>query len=130
MGNGRLAVVVTLFLASVAALVASSVLALSGSGDELAARDQLRDATAELAAARDPVDRLPADRPGAILPEPDNRRLAAVARRVLANYEGAEGGFYLARSDQFAGAALTGPDPPGPVGEAEPWSAETDPKAG
>jgi two-component system sensor histidine kinase AtoS len=30
---------------------------------------------------------------------------------VLANYPGTEGGFYLIRSDQFAGAAMTGSDP-------------------
>jgi signal transduction histidine kinase len=46
-----------------------------------------------------------------VLPETDNRRLAEAVRRALANHPDVEGGFYLARSDQFAGAVMTGPDP-------------------
>lgn len=111
MGNGRLLIVGAVFLASLVALVASAGIALWGTTDELAARDQLRAAAAELAAvAREPAARLP-DRAGSVLPESDNRRLAEIARRALANYPEVEGGFYLARSDQFAGAVMTGPDP-------------------
>ena len=100
----RVAVVGVVFLVSVAALVASSTLALYGPGNELAARDQLRDAAVALAdAARGPVGTLPADEPGTVLPEPDHRRLAAVVAQVLADYPGTEGGVYFPRSDQFAG---------------------------
>jgi signal transduction histidine kinase len=112
MGWARVATVVLVFAASLAALAASSALALWEGTDELAARDRLRAAAAELAAsARELADGLPRDRAGATLPEADNRRLAEAARRVLANYPGAEGGFYLARSDQFAGAVLGGAEP-------------------
>ena len=112
MGATRAGVVGVVFAVSLAALAASSVLALSGSTDELAARDRLRAAAAELAAsARD----LPPDHTGVVLPESDNRRLAEIARRVLVNYTGTEGGFYFPHSDQFAGAVVSGSDPPEPL---------------
>jgi signal transduction histidine kinase len=121
MGATRVAVVALVFAVSLAALAASSALALSGDTDDLAARDRLRAAAAELAASpREP----PPDHAGAVLPEPDNRRLAEAARRVLANYPGAEGGFYFPRSDQFAGAVVSGTDPtPDPL-PADPKLAE------
>src|SRR5438132_5884346 len=103
-GRWRAALVALLFLASLAALLASSALALFGSGQELQTRDQLREAAVNLAdAARELLPELPSTSPEAVLPEPANRRFAAVAERILANYPVAEGGFYLARSDQFAG---------------------------
>ncbi|AWM40262.1 Sensor protein ZraS [Gemmata obscuriglobus] len=105
MGRARVVVVVLVFVVSLAALAASSALALWQGTDELATRDQLRAAATDLAAA---LPELPPDRPGAVLPEPDNRRLAEAARRVLANYPGAEGGFYFTASDQFAGAVVGG----------------------
>jgi signal transduction histidine kinase len=115
MGTGRLVAVGAVFLASLAALVASTGLVLWGSADELSVRDELRAAASELAAAAgDATTTLPPDQPGAVLPEPENRRLAAVVARVLAGYPGAEGGFYLAASDQFAGTMTAGPtaEPP------------------
>jgi hypothetical protein len=103
MGAVRVVVVVLVFVVSLAALAASSVLALWEGTDELTARDQLRAAAAELAAtAREPAGGLPSDHAGSVLSEPDNRRLAELARRVLANYPGTEGGFYFTRSDQLA----------------------------
>lgn len=122
MGNGRLFVVGVMFLTSLAALVASTGIALWGSTDELAARDQLRAAAGELAAtARDSATALPPDEPGAVLPEPENRRLAATVSRVLGAYPGVEGGFYLPGSDQFAGAVahLLEPTPPAAAAEKE-----------
>jgi|GEM_PF-706623 len=112
MGTARVAVVVLMFVGSLTVLAASSALVLWSSTDEFAARDQLRAAAVELAAtAHDRTAVLPPDSSGKILPEPENRRLAEVARRVLANYPGVEGGFYLTRSDQFAGAVLNNAEP-------------------
>lgn len=128
-GRWREAVVALVFLVSVAALTASSTLALFSSEDDLATRDRLHAASTDLStAAREPVEGLPPDRPGALLPEPDNRRLAAVARRVLVNHPGTEGGFYLAHSDQFAGVELIHSVPSGSVAESEAGSVENDPK--
>jgi two-component system sensor histidine kinase HydH len=114
MRKGPLFVVGTVFLTSLATLVASSALAQWSSIDEFAARDRLQDAAMQLAdASSDVVATLPPDAPGSILPEPDNRRLAGIVGRVLANYAEAEGGFYLAGSDQFAGVVIPvlEPDP-------------------
>src|SRR5437868_7460737 len=103
-GRWRAALVALLFLASLAALLASSALALFGSGQELETRDRLREAVVTLAdAARELLPELPSHGPEPVLPEPTNRRFAAVAERVLAQYPVVEGGFYLACSDQFAG---------------------------
>ena len=111
MGATRVVAVVLVFVVSLAALAASSALALWGPADELATRDRLRAAAAELsAAAREPTAGL-SDHTGSLPSELDNRRLAEVARRVLANYPDAEGGFYLTRSDQFAGAVKSGAEP-------------------
>ncbi|QJW99863.1 two-component system sensor histidine kinase NtrB [Frigoriglobus tundricola] len=111
----RVVVVVVVFVASLAALAASSVLALWNSTDELAIQERLRAAAAELAATSHDTAAGLADHPGSVPSESDNRRLAEVARRVLANYPATEGGFYLSRSDQFAGAVMSGveatPDP-------------------
>ncbi|VTR97055.1 sensor protein : Histidine kinase OS=Singulisphaera acidiphila (strain ATCC BAA-1392 / DSM 18658 / VKM B-2454 / MOB10) GN=Sinac_2375 PE=4 SV=1: HisKA: HATPase_c [Gemmata massiliana] len=115
MGWARVTVVVLVFVVSLAALAASSALALWGGADEFAARDRLRAAATELGAAgHGPVNELPPDDAGSVVPEPDNRRLTELARRVLANYPGTEGGFYFVRSDQFAGTAVNGagPEPP------------------
>ena len=112
------------FLGSLAVLAASSTLALSRTGEDLAAQEQLRSAAGELAAAgADLLTESSAER-GALLPEPANRRLAAAAGRVLAAYPGVEGGFYLAGSDQFAGTV--GPDP-GPAGPHGPAAGRRDP---
>src|SRR5579883_2409424 len=114
------------FLGSLAVLAASSTLALSRTGEDLAAQERLRAAAGELAAAGGalpPEVRPPADRE-AILPEPANRRLAAAVGQVLAAYPGVEGGFYLAESDQFAGTV--GPDAK-PAGETGPAAGRRDP---
>lgn len=114
MRKGPLLVVGTVFLASLATLVASSAIALWNTTNEFDARDQLRTVAIHLAdAARDTIALLPPDEPGSVLPEPDNRRLAAIVSRALADYPDAEGGFYLARSDQFAGVVV-------PIVEPEP----------
>jgi two-component system, NtrC family, sensor histidine kinase HydH len=105
-------VVVAVFLASLATLVASTALALWNSTDEYVARDRLRAAAAALAeASREVVSGLSSDEPGSILSESENRRLAEIARHVLTDYPQVEGGFYLVRSNQFAGAMMTGKEP-------------------
>jgi len=112
MRKGPLIVVGTVFLASLATLAASTSIALWGSTDDFTTRDRLRTAASQLAdAARDVVAGLPPDEPGTVLPEPDNRRLAAIVSRVLADYPETEGGFYLAGSNQFAGAVVPTPEP-------------------
>ncbi|HEX4609518.1 MAG TPA: ATP-binding protein [Urbifossiella sp.] len=116
MGRWHLAVVVVLFAGSLVALVASSGLALWGT-DEFAARDQIRTAALDLAAAHDLLT-LPPDQPGGVETDADNRRLAEATRRVLEAYPGAEGGVYLPASDQFAGTVLL-TDTPAPEKEAK-----------
>ncbi len=112
MRKGPLIVVGTVFLTSFATLAASTSIALWGSTDDFTTRDRLRTAANRLAdAARDVVAGLPPDEPGTVLPEPDNRRLAAIVSRVLADYAEAEGGFYLAGSNQFAGVVVPIPEP-------------------
>jgi two-component system, NtrC family, sensor histidine kinase HydH len=132
MGRTRLVVVVLVFVVSLAVLAASSALALWDSTDEFAIRDQLRTAVADLAvAANEPAARLPPDQPGSVLPEPDNRRLADVGRRVLAKYPGVEGGFYLTRSDQFAGVIGSNPAPtPNATDDRKGFEKDTDKKKG
>ena len=110
MSRWRLAVVAALFAASLAALVASSGVVLWGS-DEIAARDRLRAAAAALASDPELAAALPADEPGRVVPDPENRRLAAAVRRVLGGYPGTEGGVYLPGSDQFAGTVVHAPEP-------------------
>src|ERR1700735_5092113 len=112
MGTRWIVVVAVVFIASLATLVASAALALWNSTDELVARDRLRAAASALAeASRDVPDALSSDEPGNILSEPENRRLAEIARRVLVDYPQVEGGFYLMRSNQFAGALMTAREP-------------------
>jgi two-component system, NtrC family, sensor histidine kinase HydH len=110
MSNKRLVLLAAVFLASLAALVASTAIAIQGSTDELAARDQLRAAAGELSTAGQDVSiGMLGKKSAGVLSETDNRRLAAAVGQVLANYPNAEGGFYLADSDQFAGTVGVGP---------------------
>ena len=106
MGHGRLVVVGVLFLASLVALVASAGIAVWGETNEFAVRDRIRQAAVQLAeASRSLTAELPEDEPGQVLPDAENRRLAALVNQVLADYPEVEGGFYLSRSDQFAGVS-------------------------
>lgn len=112
MGNGRLIVVGILFLASLLALLASAGFALRSETNELAVRDQISNAAIQLAdTASESVAELPTGEPNGVLPDQQNRRLAAIVNRVLADYPDAEGGFYLGGSDQFAGVSAAIPQP-------------------
>jgi hypothetical protein len=85
-----------LFLGALAGLLINTSAAVRLSLGELSRREQTRAAAADLASAAGPlVGRLTLSGPGERMPEPDHRRLAALAARVLANYEDMEGGFYL-----------------------------------
>jgi two-component system, NtrC family, sensor histidine kinase HydH len=98
--------VALLFLGSLGTLLASSALALLGSGEELKMRERLNTARGDLTeAAQELLPDLSADIPEPVLPEPANQRFADAAKRVLTKYPGTDGGFYLARSNQFAGFA-------------------------
>jgi two-component system sensor histidine kinase AtoS len=112
MRRWRLALVAVLLAASLAALAVSTGAALWGS-DEVAARDRLRAAAADLAADPDLAAALPADEPGLVVADADNRRLATAVRRALASRPGVEGGVYLPASDQFAGTVIPAPGPDG-----------------
>jgi signal transduction histidine kinase len=110
MSWSRLIVVGLLFVASLAALVVSAATALWGETNELTVRDRVRSEAVQLAlAAQEVIAALPEDGPGKVLPEAENRKLANLVTRILADDPGAEGGFYLAASDQFAGTVMTLP---------------------
>jgi two-component system sensor histidine kinase HydH len=112
MRKGPLLLVGLVFLASLATLAASASIALWSSTDEFALQDRLRTIAGQLAeAARDAVADLPADEPGTVISETDNRRLATIVRNALGDYSEAEGGFYLAGSNQFAGVVGPGAEP-------------------
>jgi signal transduction histidine kinase len=115
MRGARVVFVALVFVVSLAALTASSALTIWGTTDEVAARDQLLSAATDLAAVAQELTIGLEDHPGRVLSEHDNRRLAEAARRGLLNHPGTEGGFYLVRSDQFAGAVRSGSESPEPL---------------
>jgi two-component system sensor histidine kinase HydH len=111
MRKGPLLIVGLVFLASLATLVASTTIALWDTTNEFEVRDRLLAAADQLSgAASEAVARLPPDKPGIVLPEAENRQLAAVVRSCLGQFPGAEGGFYLVASDQFVGTLVTSPE--------------------
>ncbi|QEL17494.1 two-component system sensor histidine kinase NtrB [Limnoglobus roseus] len=127
--NGLAVLVGVLFLASLGTIVATAARVFLLPHRELEARDRLRDAAAELAAAAEPlVAEVPTGvGPDRSLPDDYDRHLAAVTARVLDRYPGAEGGFYVNGGiDQFAGFAhpTEGSAKPG-VGRREPPPLET-----
>lgn len=109
MTNWRVIVVAVVFLASLAALVASTGMAMWSTSDEMAERDRVQQLASRLAESAQASFRETTDEPGTLLSESENRRLASVAGSLLPS--DADGGFYLARSDQFAGTVVTSPVP-------------------
>lgn len=106
--NGLAVLVGALFVASLGVLVATAARVLLLPHRELEARDRLRAAAAELAAAAErPAAEVPAGvGPDRSLPDEYDRQLAAVTAAVLDRYPGTEGGFYVNGGiDQFAGFA-------------------------
>jgi signal transduction histidine kinase len=99
------ALVVFLFLASLALLVVNGAWPLVLPSRERQARTTLREAGRRLAEEAAPVA---ADLAGDERPSFGEaaRRLRAASERALADYPGVEGGFYLAESDGFAGHAF------------------------
>ena len=100
-----------LFLASIGTLLVNSIAAFLLPGQEQSIRDQLRAATLNLANASEPeVDHLPTG--SKTFPQEANLRLENLADRVLQDYPGVEGGFYVNQErGEFAGYAFpTGPD--------------------
>ncbi len=118
-----------LFVASLAALLVNTFAAVSLPQRSLEARERLRQAVTELAAAAGPAREALsrealADGP---LAEEPNRRLTQEAEGVLGAYAGMEGGYYLGgKADQFAGYAHPGgPAPPGRRLRRDPPPLET-----
>jgi len=117
-------VVWLLFLASIGTLLFNSVVAVPTSGREHSIGNELRAATSKLVEAAEPeVDRLPLiDK---LVPEEVDLRLEAISERVLRDYPGIEGGFFInAQSDEFAGYAF----PAGPGGPHRPKRRDPPPK--
>jgi two-component system sensor histidine kinase HydH len=115
------AVVWLLFLASIGTLLFNSLFAFPMPGQEQSIRNQVREATRQLAQAAEPeADRI-SQMPKPLPAEADSR-LERLARDVLVNYPGVEGGFFVNHErDEFAGYAFpTGPSPPGPGGPHPP----------
>ena len=116
------AVVIFLFLGSLAALGVSSVMAFVQPGEELHVREQAAAAAARLAEQGAPI--LAEMKPSSGGPPPVYQdRLRASADSALANQPGAEGGFYLAGDvNQFVGGlhAPPGDHRPPPHGDHEP----------
>src|SRR5262249_4975923 len=87
-------------------------------GQEQAVRANLREATLKLVdAATTDADQLPAD--FKLLPLEANLRLEKLTQRVLRDYPGVEGGFYIGgEHDEFAGYAFPTEPARGPRGPA------------
>jgi two-component system sensor histidine kinase HydH len=99
----RLGLVVGLFLGSVILLLIDTFIARGLTRGRARIPDHLRESTTALAEAAAPLNstlqtgRLPWDLDG---------QLHALTGRVLANFPGVEGGFYLVWEDRFAGEAF------------------------
>jgi len=113
------ALVILLFLASLAVLFFNSVTAFLLPGEEPRAREDAAAAAAALATAEGPVvdETLPLR--GEVVPPRTERRFEDAGDRVLADRPGGEGGVYLGGElDEFSGGAFpTGhghPPPPHP----------------
>jgi hypothetical protein len=98
------ALVILLFVGSLAVLLYTTLTTLALPQRELQARDQLRGASRELAERSGPVTPLLPGTPGGDR-EAVNRKLREIANGVLEAYPGVEGGFYVAREDRFSGYA-------------------------
>ncbi|OWK35601.1 two-component system sensor histidine kinase NtrB [Fimbriiglobus ruber] len=123
----QLILVVLLLAGSLVVLLLNSVAAFLLPQKELEARDNLRTAAIELAAAARPfLDEIPDDATvDRTLPAPLHRNLAAETERALAKFPGLEGGFYVnGRVDQFVGFAHPDGQTP-PPGRRDPPPKET-----
>ncbi len=98
----QVGLVLVLFLGALGVLLGNPITILLLPDQEAAARARLRAACqrlAEVVASGEPV------RDGADW-DARNRRLADAAHRVLLDFPGVEGGYYLAQGDRFAGYAF------------------------
>jgi len=117
--------VIALFLESLATVLFNSFQTLLLGQTEFKTRDRLREACLRMAQAAEPEF-------ASMETEADlralNEKLRAISRRVLADYQGVEGGFYLdARFDRFAGHSFpTGSDSGAPRDDNPP-PKETEP---
>jgi len=109
------ALVVVLFLTSLAALVLNGVWPLLLPAREIQTRATLREASRRMADQAAPIAEALNGGDG-ILFDDLSRQLHQVAERSLADFPGVEGGFYLNDGDRFAGYAFpteeSHPDPP------------------
>jgi two-component system, NtrC family, sensor histidine kinase HydH len=120
------ALVILLFLGSLAALFISGATAFLLPGEEFRVRGTASQAAARMAQESESLlDESWPKRPDA--PLPSSRKLSALSEKLLAGQPGMEGGFYLAGDvDQFIGAFLQfdphhpPPGTPPPRGEREP----------
>lgn len=129
------ALVIVLFVSSLAVLLFNAFSALVLPRREAEMREQLRQASSRLAREAAPVldawfEPPPPKKgrkkgPKKASLEKENDELARVSRRVLADFPGVEGGFYLnARLDRFSGYAYpTGPNPTAARSEPPPLEA-------
>jgi hypothetical protein len=98
------ALVLLLFVGSLAVVMYVTLTTLALPQRELQARDGLRGASGELAEHSSSVVPLLPGSPGGSR-EALDRKLREIANRVLEAYPGVEGGFYVAREDRFSGYA-------------------------
>jgi signal transduction histidine kinase len=109
---------VLLFLGSLGVLLFNALSPLLLPQQEAEVRRRLRAAGRRLSEGAASLDL--AGAPSAS-PDEVNRQLAEVAERVLRDFPGIEGGFYLADGDRFAGFAYpTGPHPLAPPPRNDP----------
>lgn len=116
----QVALVAALFLGSLAALVYDFYSARPTPERERRLREQLREASAEMAAAAAPL--LSGAKPVSIEQlDARSRKLGDVTARILNDYPGVEGGFYLnGEFDRFVGYAFPTRRPRHPRGNDEP----------
>jgi signal transduction histidine kinase len=113
------ALVIALFLGSSATVLFSIYQTLFLPQREYEVRDRLREASRQMADAAEPELRRFQDEDGRSF-DALNERLRAISNRVLADFPGVEGGFYLNdKTDRFAGFAF-------PTDQPEPESAPGD----
>jgi hypothetical protein len=109
----QIALVIALFLGSLATVLFNSFQTLLLGQSEFKVLDRLHEACRRMAQAAEPEFasmETEADLPAL------NEKLRAISSRILADYQGVEGGFYLdARLDRFAGHSFpTGSDSASP----------------
>lgn len=127
----QIALVIALFLGSSATVLFSIYQTLLLPQREFDVRDRLREASRRMADAAEPeLRRLPED--GRSF-DALNKRLRAISSRVLADFPGVEGGFYLnAEFDKFAGYSFPTdqPNSPSAPGDTPPGPEAKQPPAG